>query len=421
MDKETPQWLQEYQQPYRKRKAVDCHSNHRHKNNTPGAGFVLVRLNAASQLELLLDLRGPAVPEGNTYGFIGGNASTFGEAPLDTALREAKEEYNIDPKDLNILDIQYKSDHGGYRYLHYTYVFAEYNPQGRRAPAPKTFESTKSEWFRVDALPSNLIRYVKQDRQMLEQILYNQIRPMLLNRSPQAPPTQMTSAADDTASLFSSIDEDGDSVMTDVPATQFNVVPQFPSPDFKKCTSLNRASTLVNGEVKYPELPTINKTATGNKPGEPAPKGSFSSFMSKFWGPAELTSASDKPKGTKDDKSKKAESKIAPMPIPTPKATPEPMSKPATTEKKDEGEKKHEASGKPSLFARLFSSATRPAAEPLTPPKDKSLPVAGATEQVEPNKMLEMEQLKTLNSDYFMPLLTSDMDNFVPGHAYRPS
>ncbi|KAI1368495.1 hypothetical protein F5Y08DRAFT_295952 [Xylaria arbuscula] len=268
MNKETPQWLHEYRQPYLKRKAVECHSGHRHTNNTPGAGLVLVRLNAASQVELLLDLRGPSLPEGGSYGFIGGSASTIGEAPVDTALREAWEEYHIKPKDLNLLGIQWKSDHGGYRYLHYTYVFAEYNRQDCKAPVPRTFESTRSEWFSVNALPSNLIGYVAQDRQMLEHILHRDIRPMLLNPPSQALSNQKPCDTWDMTSLFGSVDEDGDSIMSDAPQappanTCASTKCRVPRPGFKECCSLHASRS---GEVKYPKLPTVTVTPPPSPP-----------------------------------------------------------------------------------------------------------------------------------------------------------
>ncbi|KAI0417288.1 hypothetical protein F5X98DRAFT_341130 [Xylaria grammica] len=92
-------WVQEYQRPFVKRKNVECHSGHLHQSNVPAAGFVLVRLNASSELEVLLELRSRTVSQPNTYGCIGGFAATKGEEAIDTAYREAKEEFGIE-KDL---------------------------------------------------------------------------------------------------------------------------------------------------------------------------------------------------------------------------------------------------------------------------------------------------------------------------------
>ncbi|KAJ3574576.1 hypothetical protein NPX13_g4316 [Xylaria arbuscula] len=482
MNKETPQWLHEYRQPYLKRKAVECHSGHRHTNNRPGAGLVLVRLNAASQVELLLDLRGPSLPEGGSYGFIGGSASTIGEAPVDTALREAWEEYHIKPKDLNLLGIQWKSDHGGYRYLHYTYVFAEYTPQDCKAPVPRGFESTRSEWFSVNALPSNLIGYVAQD-------LSTKIASC--RHAPQAPPANTCAS------------------------TKCRV----PRPGFKECCSLHASSS---GEVKYPKLPTVtvapppsppqssisadsngnryvaltssgpsetavaelvykklygdkdffdlagsstpeteNKmqaktttetTATTNeekaaekKTEKPAKKGGFSQFlMSKFLGPSELTKKAGE--SGKQDNADKPEPKTGmPTQKVTPNPTPEPAMEAATPEKKDEekkeaseqkegDEKKGAGQSRSSLFSRFFS-ATKPAAKPVV-----AEPVAAETVAAEPvaanpemkqeiaskppaaateNPSMEQLSKSLMASTYTMVPPPSGMQNLVPGPAFQ--
>ncbi|KAI8949967.1 NUDIX hydrolase domain-like protein [Xylaria longipes] len=172
----TPMWLQQYSQPFTRQCNVQCHSGHVHQNNMPAAGFVLVRLNESSQLELLLDLRSNTVEHPNTWGFIGGNLRCVNENPLDAAYREAQEEYGVCPNDINILGFQYKHDHGGIKYLTYTYIFAEYNGQ---APAPLTNESVQSQWFTLDALPDNLMMYIREDLQVLQHTLYTEIYPML--------------------------------------------------------------------------------------------------------------------------------------------------------------------------------------------------------------------------------------------------
>ncbi|KAI0453256.1 hypothetical protein F5B21DRAFT_290329 [Xylaria acuta] len=173
----TSSWLQQYSQPFTKQYNVQCHSGHVHQNNMPAVGFVLVRLNESSQLELLLDLRSNTVEHPNTWGFIGGNLNCVNEEPLDAAYREAREEYGINAHDLNILGLQFKRDHGGVKHLTYTYIFAGYNGQ---APAPLTSESVQSQWFNLDALPDNLMTYIKEDLEALQYTLRTEIYSMLL-------------------------------------------------------------------------------------------------------------------------------------------------------------------------------------------------------------------------------------------------
>ncbi|KAI0440482.1 hypothetical protein F4803DRAFT_467878 [Xylaria telfairii] len=188
-DSSTPLWLKDYRQPFVKQYNVQCRSGHVHQNNMPAVGFVLARLNESHQLELLLDLRSAAVEHPNTWGFIGGTMN-MNEQPLDAAYRESREEFGIDAHDLNILGFQYKHDHGGVRYLTYTYIFAEYKGQ---APAPISHESVQSQWFTLDALPDNLMMYVREDLPVLEHTLYTGVYPMLLEA--QGIPCQQAQAA----------------------------------------------------------------------------------------------------------------------------------------------------------------------------------------------------------------------------------
>ncbi|KAI1429312.1 hypothetical protein F5Y12DRAFT_478497 [Xylaria sp. FL1777] len=285
----TPSWQQEFSQPYRKRKNLTCHSGHFHRTNTPAAGFVLVRLNASSEMELLLDLRSGAVTAPNTFGFIGGFANTIGEDPLDTAYREAQEEYHIGPDEIKPLGKVFKHDHGGYKYLQYTYVFAKYNPKDGKAPISQSFESQRSEWFTLDALPSNLMVSIQEDLEMLKHILYTDVLPMLLEAKNMEASTE---------SILSETDADGDSPMADAPSPQLpkingdtnmasagevkypNIFSNFSLVGFGTAPSgqapnanNNNNTSMSTGEVKYPKLPALFKNPINNAGASTAPSG----------------------------------------------------------------------------------------------------------------------------------------------------
>ncbi|KAI2642907.1 hypothetical protein GGS21DRAFT_197849 [Xylaria nigripes] len=196
MDTSTPLWLRQYQQPFFKQSNVMCLSGHLHQNNLPSVGLVLVRLNAESKLEILLDLRSSLVSHPNTFSFISGTVNFPTEDLLETAYREAREEYGITPCQLNPFGLQYTRDHGGAKYLTYTYIFAEYNPKDGLAPASQSSECVRSEWFTLDTLPPNIIPYIAEDRVFLDQILLDMVLPILLERrenmaqTPQQQPQQ---------------------------------------------------------------------------------------------------------------------------------------------------------------------------------------------------------------------------------------
>ncbi|KAI1191317.1 hypothetical protein F5B17DRAFT_331528 [Nemania serpens] len=180
MDKETPSWLQSYQQPFAKKQNVWCESGHIHQQNMPAASFVFVRLNASMELDVLLDLRSKTIADGDIWGFIGGYANNIDEDELTVAYREALEEYGITRDKIKPLGLSYKRDHGGIKYLTYTYIFAEYNPRDGKAPAPLSHESVRSEWFSLEGgAPENLHKYIKEDRNMLDHVLREMVWPML--------------------------------------------------------------------------------------------------------------------------------------------------------------------------------------------------------------------------------------------------
>ncbi|KAI1202595.1 hypothetical protein F5X97DRAFT_319278 [Nemania serpens] len=195
MDTEIPSWLQSYQQPYVKKQNVQCKSGHIHQQNMPAAGFVFVRLNEAMKIDVLLDLRSKTVADGNTWGFIGGYANDLNEDDLAVAYREALEEYGITRDEIKPLGLTYKRDHGGIKYLTYSYIFAEYTPLDGKAPAPLSHESVRSQWFSLDGgAPDNLHKYIIEDRNMIDHVLKEMVWPMLVEAKgldrPNASPQQ---------------------------------------------------------------------------------------------------------------------------------------------------------------------------------------------------------------------------------------
>lgn len=398
MADETPLWLQEYQLPYRKRKDVRCHSGHEHRLNTPAVGFVLVRLNTSSQLELLLDLRSPAVTAGGTFAFIGGFANSIGEDPLATAYREAREEYNIKPDELNVLGLQYKHDHGGHKYLHYTYIFAEYNPKDGQAPASCCLESVRSQWFTLDALPSNLIQFIQEDRQMLEHTLRTEVLPMLLQARNIQAPQNLEGVSD-------GIHVEGDAAMTDVNGNasapeeapmsnnnmtsvsqlQYNSPPsteQAPTSSFRagrffgELSTRTSASPISSGRVHSPEqtpLPnsSANITAAGQVqqiPALPTPVQQTPAQSETEVGEKKPEEATNKPPFSNTWKWPSNLSSMLDKLSTTS----------ATSQQEDEGKEK-QAAPATSSFSRLFRfGAAKPAAEPTSkaPPmaQNKILP-----------------------------------------------
>ncbi|KAI3337419.1 hypothetical protein HD806DRAFT_38940 [Xylariaceae sp. AK1471] len=294
MSNQMPHWFPDYQQPFKKQYNVQCRSGHIHTSNMPVAGFVLVRLNRQSEIELLLDLRSVAVRHPNTWAFIGGEANSVNEEPIETAYREAKEEYGIDRDELNILGLQYKHDHGGVKYMTYTYIFAEYNGN---APPSKSTESMRSEWFELGNLPLNLIKYIEEDRQFLVHTLYAEVLPMLLearNNGYSRPPDNTQQQANNPI-LISDNEDDGQDGKGDVQMREAG-----DGQDGESDVQMREAGDGQDGEsdvqmrdagedgkVAYPKLPNPDQ--------DPEPQGdnempdappllpqATSSFLSKF-------------------------------------------------------------------------------------------------------------------------------------------
>jgi len=166
-----------------------------HATNYPVAGLVLVRLNCQGELEILLDHRSSRMSNGDTWAFIGGHADTPCEDSVQTAIREAKEEYGICPTTVHYLGLQYKHDHGGIKYLTYTYVFAHFTPPDGQVPKPISYESVEARWFTLNNLPATVHPFLKEDIPFLTHILHSQVLPMLQQRTGTMPQHQNVAPA----------------------------------------------------------------------------------------------------------------------------------------------------------------------------------------------------------------------------------
>ncbi|KAI1302590.1 hypothetical protein F5Y03DRAFT_407760 [Xylaria venustula] len=374
-------WREQYGQPYRKRKNLECHSGHTHATNTPAAGLVLVRLNADSQMELLLDLRSMAVPYGGTFGFIGGLASTIGEAPLATAMREVQEEYHIDPSEIKPTGHKLRRDHGGPKYLHYTYVFAEYNPKNGQAPAPRpTGESTRSEWFPLESLPNNLIKFIVEDIKQIKDILYADVLPKL--RGAQNMQQEAMSSH--------KVDDDGDIAMGDAPSEQ-NAANGAPTS--------NPASIDKTGEVNNPELPDFIPGNNGNsKPandlGNPtAPSNGQVHYptLPTADGSKNNTSAMPGPNGPS------VQVQYPALPTPSPSSQKD-EDKTKAAEKKPKADKTTQAP-RGSIFSKLFRSPFKTPSKPNTTPVANKQTDKGEVQQDVQSKAKQDDQSKTKQNE----------------------
>ncbi|KAI0969378.1 hypothetical protein F4678DRAFT_440236 [Xylaria arbuscula] len=402
-------WREQYGQPYRKRKNLECHSGHRHATNTPAAGLVLVRLNADSQMELLLDLRSMAVACGGTFGFIGGLASTIGEASLATAMREAQEEYNIDSNEIKPTGHTLRKDHGGHKYLYYTYVFAEYNPKDGQAPAPASGESIRSEWFPLESLPDNLIKFIVEDLQQIKDILYADVLPKLRREQ------NMQQKA--ISSLEIPVDEDGDVVMGEAPPVQNaandtptsnpanmgktgevhypelpNVLPGNNGNSKPPADSPSNPTMPSNGQVQYPTLPTADGS-NGSTSAMPGPKGPSGQVRYPALPTPPHSSKQEEDKAKTGDKKTKTEDKKATPPSSQDKAK--------TEEKKTKTKDKKATPDKPtqtprgSIFANLFRSPFKTPSKPSTTPANKKQKDQGKVQQNVQSQAKQDDQSKT--------------------------
>ena len=87
--------------------------------------------------------------EGGTWGIPGG-AIADGESPIEGALREAYEEANITPADIEVVG-SYCEDHGPWAY---TTVFAFEKPGHEVYPRANDDESMEIEWVPIAEVPN---------------------------------------------------------------------------------------------------------------------------------------------------------------------------------------------------------------------------------------------------------------------------
>jgi 8-oxo-dGTP pyrophosphatase MutT (NUDIX family) len=90
-----------------------CFQGHRHWGRAGAAGLLLHR-DGEHGSEVLLQHRAWWSHHGGTWGTPGG-ALHYGESPADGALREAREELGLDPRDV-VLGARSVDDHGGWAY-----------------------------------------------------------------------------------------------------------------------------------------------------------------------------------------------------------------------------------------------------------------------------------------------------------------
>ena len=123
-----------------------CSCGDRHWGRYGAAGLVLTDPGRSS---VLLQKRSVHVHNGGTWSVPGG-AIERGEAPVDAALREAREEAGLDPATVRPTVTLVGTDHGDWSY---TYVLAEAERPVHPdlAPAGSTsWEADRTTWVDLD-------------------------------------------------------------------------------------------------------------------------------------------------------------------------------------------------------------------------------------------------------------------------------
>ena len=123
---------------------IECDCGRTHWGFFGAAGLFLVRRNEYGEVtHIVLQHRAGWSDGGNTWGIPGG-ALSFGEEPIDAALRESKEEAGINSHNLRILGTSIVT-HGNWSY---TTVIAE--TTGYIHPKVVNRESLAVEWVEAD-------------------------------------------------------------------------------------------------------------------------------------------------------------------------------------------------------------------------------------------------------------------------------
>ena len=130
---------------------IECACGRRHWGLNGAAGVLLARRDESGKVtHIVMQHRAEWSAEGGTWGIPGG-AIADGESTLEGALREAYEEANITPEDIEVVG-SYCEDHGPWSY---TTVFAFEKPGRTVQPKANDDESMEIDWVGIDDVPDH--------------------------------------------------------------------------------------------------------------------------------------------------------------------------------------------------------------------------------------------------------------------------
>lgn len=139
---------------------IDCDCGHKHWGRNNAAGVLLARRNDSGEItHVALQHRASWSAEGGTWSIPGG-ALAMGESIIEGALREAQEEADIRPDDIDVVGA-YQEDHGPWSY---TTVFAFEKTGHMVEPHANDDESEEVAWVSLEKINEiNLMSYFKSD------------------------------------------------------------------------------------------------------------------------------------------------------------------------------------------------------------------------------------------------------------------
>ncbi|TCD54509.1 septum formation protein Maf [Alloscardovia theropitheci] len=139
---------------------VNCECGHKHWGQYGAAGILLARRDDEGNIShVAMQHRAQWSAEGGKWGIPGG-AIASGESIIEGALREAEEEANIHPEDIDVVGA-YCEDHGPWAY---TTVFAFEKPGHFVEPYATDDESVEVCWVSVEDMDTiTLLSYFKND------------------------------------------------------------------------------------------------------------------------------------------------------------------------------------------------------------------------------------------------------------------
>jgi len=123
---------------------VHCGCGHQHWGRFGAAGLALIRTTPRPQV--LLQLRAAWTHEGGTWGLAGGARDSH-ETLAEAALREAREEAEVDPGLVTVVGELVGTDHGSWSYTYVIGLAAD-----GLTVADVTPESDALEWADLDAV-----------------------------------------------------------------------------------------------------------------------------------------------------------------------------------------------------------------------------------------------------------------------------